>query len=463
MMNLVSCSLYTAQDIYIYTQIAPDNTPTLQRENTTTNLKTATIIEKEPTQTQTIINGLCPTIINMSPPEPKFLSSLDKEYYIEQREADSIEYLNNYGVEPIINWFEKGNKYEQYYYLDINNDDVREIAFVIHGYIGGIFYIYGCQNGEYRILFHQRYESFDDPYRVEYIKDGNNNGYPEMTFWIGAATHGMHAYEMIEWDRGGLRTLLLTSDDEYFERGGTSNIVHVEATGFVYYKDINGDNVEEIVVDTGFPIWTSYESGLPFQNVIRYHKWNGKYYSYYRQYYGPPEYRFQAIQNGDRLSNTYEYEYAINSYKLAIWDNNLQWWTEERRLFLQNIWRNQEPTLLPPKIDIQEYPNLSAYAYYRLLLIYTMQKDIPKMNITLSSLKSKYHQYQTGYSYVELASLFWDKFQVTNDIKLSCEAAITYANDHPREILSYLGNGEHAVAYFGIQSIQYEPEDICPF
>jgi hypothetical protein len=61
-----------------------------------------------------------------------------------------------------------------------------------------------------------------------------------------------------------------------------------------------------------------------------------------------------------------------------------------------------------------------------------------------------------------MASAFWSEYQASNDIERACARAIDYASAHPANILAYLGNGKHAVAPFGWQSLVYTPYGRLP-
>ena len=44
----------------------------------------------------------------------------------------------------------------------------------------------------------------------------------------------------------------------------------------------------------------------------------------------------------------------------------------------------------------------------------------------------------------------------------ACQAAIAYASLNPEPLLSYLGNHENSLSYFGEQSLDYTPTSLCP-
>jgi hypothetical protein len=238
--------------------------------------------------------------------------------------------------------------------------------------------------------------------------------------------------------------------------------VWVEATGDVNYQDIDADGIDEFVVNTGFPVWEIYHSGLPFQNVIRYHTWDGDRYSFDRQYYGPPEYRFQAVQDGDRLTETEEYDLAVEMYRQAALNEKLEWWTEERHKFLQETWLSGKPTPEQLSPDPDEYPNLAAYARYRMMVVYILKNDLTAAQKELDALSDQFPEGKAGHAYAEMAHALWGEYHATGDLRSACDKPIEYAFDHPAEVLAYLGNGQYAKAYYGKQSIVYSWNNVCP-
>ena len=110
-----------------------------------------------------------------------------------------------------------------------------------------------------------------------------------------------------------------------------------------------------------------------------------------------------------------------------------------------------------------EYPNLSAYAHFRILLLHIIRGNTNEAKKEFNTLKESFQPDQPGYAYLELATAFWDEYQKSANIEDACTKAIEYAEMYPVEVLSYLGNGEYARAYFGDQSLDYEPDDVCPF
>jgi hypothetical protein len=231
-------------------------------------------------------------------------------------------------------------------------------------------------------------------------------------------------------------------------------------------KDIDGNGTLELILTGSPPIeTTSAYDGLPWRNETHIYNWNGDLFLRYRVIFSPPEYRFQAVQDGDRASLVGDYELAEEFYQQTISNNLLEWWSTERWSYEVRSLSAQpdEPPLPTPVPVLTEYPNLAAYARFRILLLHIVRGNMIEGEEELNDLRERYQADEPGYAFVEVATAFWNEYQKAANVEEACAKAIEYAKLHPTEVLSFLGNGEYAGAYFGFQSLEYRPEDICPF
>lgn len=213
------------------------------------------------------------------------------------------------------------------------------------------------------------------------------------------------------------------------------------------------------MLDGGRPSYTGGWTGIdgPWRNQKVIYMWNGENYVWYSQEYYPPNFRFEAIQDGDTETIRGDYDSALKFYQAAIFDDKLKSWTQE-------VWRdlsqNQDIRILSyPDIEKMpfnqvEYDQLSAYARYRIMIIYLKQGWDSDAKTMYETLVEKYPQGNLGYPYAELATEFWNEYRSSHDLTLSCDEAITYATKHT-EILEPLGS-------HGLFDKHYEPESICP-
>jgi hypothetical protein len=333
---------------------------------------------------------------------------------------------------------------------DFTNDGVADI-FVLDSQFG--IYIFGCKDGSYAPLFAKRDYSMIGSNYIVTVRDSNRNGIPEITYVFGHASKGGHNFETVEWD------------GNQFQNVFSSELVKLN--GNVYFEDLNGDGREEIYTDSGIPDWTMFL--CPCRHEYNYYVWNGYQFVQYRFEYSLPEYRFQAVQDGDRFTQNGAYDRALAMYQDAINGNTLKWWSPEVTQYYLDLARNyysNTPVPAPSQQDINEYYSLAAYSYYRIMLLQILQGKPDQAQYTLSILTSAYSEGKPGYVYTEMALAFWNEYQATQNLPQACGEAIKYAKSHEQTILYYLGAIEGNGVYdanHGWQSLVYTPESVCPF
>ena len=227
-----------------------------------------------------------------------------------------------------------------------------------------------------------------------------------------------------------------------------------------HIQDINNDGLLEIILSRGDPSFGFFESEeLPWRHYTSIYTWNGSSYILKSKEYEKPQYRFQAIQDADRYASNGMDKEALSSYRNAIFNKDLEWWTPERRDFLISNLHSDTPTPSPfnPIPDPAEYPRLATYAYHRIMLLHLVQGQETEAASTYQTLQETFGNDPYVAPYVEMASAFWEAYQSADFVYDGCAAAIHYAVEHP-EILTPLGSDYH-----GWQSHIYEPADVCPF
>ena len=272
-----------------------------------------------------------------------------------------------------------------------------------------------------------------------------------------------HYVTIFEWDGEHFASII---QDKSWWSEYISSAVSTGATK-VSTSDLDGNGTLELILSGSPPLeTTSAYDGLPWRTKTHIYSWNGDLFLLNRVVFSPPVYRFQAVQDGDRASLYGDYEQAQEFYQQAISNELLEWWSKERLSYEIRSLSIQpdEPPLPTPIPDLAEYPNLAAYAHFRILLLHILQGKIAEAENEFNILNESFQPGFPGYAYVELVNVFWSEYQKSANIENACARAIEYTELHPVEVLSSLGNGESAgVYYFGFQSLVYEPEDICPF
>jgi hypothetical protein len=323
---------------------------------------------------------------------------------------------------------------------------VRELAFS-----WGFFSIYGCQDGKFVLLFEMEPDARATSPRIISTLDNNRNGLPEISLLAGFLSQGGHWYDVIEWDGSQFRLLLEGA--------------WVEATGKFGSEDIDRDGYPDYVAHIGIPVWETYRYGVPWRNEKVYFRWNGEEFLPYKRLFSPPEYRFQAVQDGDRALVYGEVDRALDFYRQVIYNDRLGWWSPERDRFLQEIFfttiSKDYPTPIAATPDPAEYDNMAAYARFKLMVAYAEQGWHADAKIMFDNIQRLYPEDKGGHPYAELAAIFWNEYEPSRSIAAGCLAANDFASSHEREILYYI----QGAGGFASNRISYEDEPwyICPF
>jgi hypothetical protein len=181
--------------------------------------------------------------------------------------------------------------------------------------------------------------------------------------------------------------------------------------------------------------------------------------------FSAPSYRYQAVQDGDHAMLRHEYDKALAFYQGAIFDEKLLGWSpahkERSKALHQFTWDpsyHGTPTPVVPLDDPQEYPNLAAYARYRIMLLHILAGHMPEAQTVYKTLQEKFSEGQAGHEFALIAEAFWDEYQRSQSIEGSCAKAVAIAEEH-KDLLKILGSDYHNDS----QDIMYEPKDVCPF
>ncbi len=156
----------------------------------------------------------------------------------------------------------------------------------------------------------------------------------------------------------------------------------------------------------------------------------------------------------------HKYERAEASYRQAIDDPNLLWWTDESEAYISAqldsvLGDFPTPTLSAP--DENEYPNLAAYAQYRIVLLHALQGQLQEAEEAYEAMLAAYPADEEGHIFVQLAERLLVEYQASEDVRAACAEVVGYAALHEEEVLQYVGG------YHGWQTLEYEVEDVCPF
>jgi hypothetical protein len=385
---------------------------------------------------------------------------------------DALVFLNQYGAEALYaeyladlhnndSNFDWGNLNFSNY-LDLTNDGEKEL---IADYRGDLLII-GCQDGQYSMIETRQADGVQwFPYGMEFA-DANRNGMPEAILYLGGTEGGGSFYQVVEWDGQEFQDLLVPlekenedySHDDLFVDGGIgSNLRHA---------DIDHDNVEEYIATIGIPTGEGYQYEIPWRQETQIYKWNGQHFVFVRRSFTAPQYRFQAVQDGDLATLAGEYDRALDFYQQAIFDDKLEWWSHDRMEFLTtnfliSLWQSGDPTPVSPIPDPKEYDNLAAYARYRIMLLHLSRSWVSDAQVVYDTLQKKYPEGKPGHDYAVLAETVWTEFEQSGDLGKASAKGIEYAANHSNHMYDYIG-GSGAPGHHGINYHEH-PEYICPF
>ncbi len=342
---------------------------------------------------------------------------------------------------------------------DVTGDGVSELILVDEIWID----IVGCQNGRYQVLFMKTSPS--DLYGVSIISvtDINRDGLPEIVVYFnGCMGNRCPSINIFEWNGNDFQDLI----GEQFSFHNCSSLTL--APFAVDVQDVDHNGTKEIILRNDGEIQPDMD--FPYRQETRICMWNGHNIVVYKTEFDAPYYRFQAVQDGDRATLAGDYKKALSFYQQAILDKKLEWFTEEKRLHDFRVYSDKyfgvsdgtTPTsgssLVP---DPDEYPNLAAYARYRIMLLYVLQGDLSDAATAYQTIQQSFPAQKPESYFSKLATIFWTEYQTSKNIKSTCDKVVLYveadAATYP-DILNYLGSHFH-----GAQSIEYTPESICPF
>lgn len=367
-----------------------------------------------------------------------------------------ISYLGQIGAVREENLLEK----------DLTDDSLPELVVGEHH-----LRIYTCQDQKYYVAADLEPWTFASPTPV-FIGDMNQDEVPEIVIdrLDDGAVDISHDYKILEWDGQQFRNLIAPSDFEnrYIRNNviiegwiGISGVSRPLGSRQWTVEDTDKNGTLELILSGGISVNNEGYYMGPWRVITTTYMWNGDNFVMHDAEYEPPQFRFQAVQDADYAVINEQYDKALGLYQQVISDDTLASWSEDMRGYVTA--QVEDPDIIPtptlPAPDINDRKNLTAYAYYRLMLLHTLRGNLPEAQTIYDTLQRKFPVNHTGHAYAELGEIFWTSYQASQSIGMACQKAIEFTDVHKTEILYYIGsNTRH-----GWQSFYYEPEDICPF
>jgi hypothetical protein len=381
-----------------------------------------------------------------------------------------LEFLNAGGTRRAVIAGFKNYRDDKPQEVDLTGDGVPELITV-----SSKLSVFQCMSGQYQIIFEAADEAnLPIPPSLVTIKDLNADGLPELV--IGSNHYLARAVtfiRVVEWDGNGFHDLL--PEKEYSFQSDRTNLVYSWYGDYfifwmifpkIEFKDLDRNGTKEIIVSGHVNMWYECRYG-PWRDKSLVYSWNGKIFDLTGLELTPPRYRFQAVQDADRAALMGNYARALDLYQQVISSDQLEVWSPTD--FIKQDWscrldRKKWSTPTPFPIDFHEYPNLAAYARYRMMLLHTVMGQAKTAQVDYDLLVNAYPDGKDGSIYADMASAFWKNYQASKNIQSACGQTIKFAGDNPYKVFYYLGNNPDKEEYWhGHNSHEYLPEDVCSF
>ena len=328
--------------------------------------------------------------------------------------------------------------------------------------------VISCENGDYKTIldYSTALDGGLSGPSIFAVKDMNLNGTPDVVLAYSATTGGNTVVDILEWDGIQFNSLIQANHGEnssdtsplakalywYSESfhnwsdSYASNTPVMEGYADIVIKDVDKNGTKELILaDNGPGHWDTLFNFGPWRGKQVIFKWDGIHYLYSSLEIDPPIFRFQAVQDADRLFLIGEYDRALKLYQDVIFSDKLEWWSPEKMVFIRDSYfakANGDATPIPPQSNNDEYLSLSAYARFRILLHHISRGWISDANTAYTTLIENFPKGTTGYQFADMATILWSEYEKTNSLEQSCLPVIDYVKSYP-EILSPLGNDEH--------------------
>lgn len=349
---------------------------------------------------------------------------------------------------------------------DLNNDGVPELLLESDG-----VFLYTCHAGQYALVLNLP-SAFSFAVRhVLSIQDMTLDGIPEILLdsWDTVSVGKEHYHQILGWDGAQFRYLMVAPAcdtynvaqaspcfaDDWIMRYGHTGLNNLQPGWEVRDTDHNG--TQEVVLSYGIGHGNDALYNGPWRVRTSIYMWNGQDFVRTQHALEPPRYRFQALQDADEATWRGQYVEALALYQAVIFSDELEWWSAARQSYEFDVLYT-DPNLAAPTPDPKEWPNLAAYARYRLILLHLLEGRTAEAEVVYTTLQEKFPAGAEGHVYAELAAVFWAEYQAAQRMNGACAKAVAFADQQGETILYYLGAYHH-----GWQSERYWPETLCPF
>ena len=286
----------------------------------------------------------------------------------------------------------------------------------------GLLLIYGCAQQKINLLYTDKAvdpESMTQIMKVDNLIGAARGGQIATLKSICGAHTCFSALDVLGWNGSTLVSLLA----EPLNLPSASYVLSKKESEAAYHIEAQAG----LIGSTG---------AGPQRTETQLIKWNGAQFAKVSSTLSPIVYRIHAIYEADDAFAKGDYKTAIDWYGRAITDNSLKDWLTEIKYS-----------------KAHDRGTLTAYARFRLLVIGVLRGDA-NAHDQLDQLSNNFPPDNPDSNIQQMALVFWNTYQATQDVKAACAAADAFANDK-YQIIDNLG-------LFGYANRAYTSDDMCP-
>jgi hypothetical protein len=363
--------------------------------------------------------------------------------------------LNSGGADALIEKYEISYPKKSFAAIDVTGSGLPEIFISVDNDLYG----FACIDSKYQLVLST--SSYEYALSIVSAHDMNLNHIPDLV--VGKYTcHFCIGAQIFEWDGKQFKSLIKAPPFGNQDTDDRIDVAEFQGYGNIEVSDTNSDGTLELILTGGTPSYLAGQTGGDghWREKTAIYAWDGENFSLHSEYYNDPVFRYEAVQDGDDFFENGEYSQALTLYEEVINNEKLASWSydEWQKLVIQNEHLDL-PDVNKMPFDPIEYQQLTAYAKYRIIVIHTIQGQVQKAEDLSEELQKSIPENPFSQPYAEMAVVYLDEYDSSNDIKTSCKAVINYAKNHP-EALTPLGNTTENFQY-GFWSKHYDPETVC--
>ena len=357
------------------------------------------------------------------------------------------------------------------YFKDLTGDKVKELVIGTDGELD----VYSCISRVYKNVFHLEAVSANpsDIPEIIQVSDMNLNNVPDIVLSYLISEDGDKSISIIEWNGEVFQQMLVYNHGPHSEsssriaRGLQWNLNSDEyfwmsCQADLRIRDIDYNGTKEIIVKDAGPCdkQTFYETGPWLGQQVTF-TWNGESFLLSDYQIDSPVYRYQALQEADRLFLMRDYDQASILYDKVIASEVLEWYSMDRKKYLWDVYSAKQAgrniSEIPgPYFRADEYQYLSAYARYRKMMLLLAEGKQADAYYVYQLLDQIYTQQNPGFWHAEMGRIYWKAVEEGMSLTDACQPVIEYVEQNPK-LLEALGDQWH-----GQQSHIYTAADVCP-